>query len=78
MLTYLQQRASAPDSIDRALSASFVELKLREHLLSEELQKLQNREEDHLSSAETIDLLNQRICNLLSENATLRKMVDKK
>lgn len=78
LFTYLQQRASTPDSIDRALSASFVELKLREHLLSEELQKLQNREEGHLSSAETIDLLNQRICNLLSENATLRKMVDEK
>lgn len=78
LFNYLQQQASTPNSIDRALSASFVELKLREHLLSGEVQRLRNSEEDHISMTETIDLLNQRIYSLISENTALKKMIDKK
>lgn len=78
LFNYLKQQSSSPDNIDRALSASFVELKLNEHLLSEEIRRLRATEEDHLSLTETIDLLNQRIYNLLSENAALKKALAEK
>ncbi|EFO65612.1 Hypothetical protein GLP15_1713 [Giardia lamblia P15] len=78
LFNYLKQQSSAPDSMDRTLSASFVELKLNEHLLSEEVRRLRATGEDHLSLTETIDLLNQRIYNLLSENAALENVLNGK
>lgn len=78
LFKYLQQHTSTPDNISSVLSTSFVELKLREHLLVEEIRRLRNNEADHIDMMDTIDLLNWRIYNLVSENATLKELLDKK